>query len=47
MQLNLAVELLQGDVVHCRKSELCVTLLRMHRNGVFNVLKSKLSWGER
>jgi NAD+ kinase len=42
-----AVELQLGDVVHCRKSLLSVTLLRMHRNGLFNVLKSKLSWGER
>jgi NAD+ kinase len=42
-----AVELLLGDIVHCRKSELSVKLLRLHRNGFFNVLKSKLSWGER
>jgi NAD+ kinase len=42
-----AVELLLGDSVHCRKSELTVTLLRLNRNGLFNVLRSKLSWGER
>ncbi len=42
-----AVELQLGDSVHCRRSELRVKLLRLHRNGLFNVLRSKLSWGER
>jgi NAD+ kinase len=41
-----AVELQLGDSIHCRKSELQVKLLRLHRNGLFNVLRSKLSWGE-
>jgi NAD+ kinase len=42
-----AVELLLGDRIACRKSEMCVRLLRLHPNGLFNVLRSKLSWGER
>jgi NAD+ kinase len=42
-----AVELLLGDSVHCRKSELSVNLMRLHRDGLFNVLRSKLSWGAR
>ena len=42
-----AVELLLGDMVHCRRSEYSVRLLRHHPNGLFNVLRSKLKWGER
>jgi len=42
-----AVELLLGDTIRCRRSNLSVTLLRLHPNGIFNVLKQKLSWGER
>ena len=42
-----AVELLLGDRIHCRRSEHSVHLLRLHPNGLFNVLRSKLSWGER
>lgn len=42
-----AVELLLGDQVHCRRSEHSVRLLRLHANGLFNVLRSKLKWGER
>ncbi|HVG26979.1 MAG TPA: NAD(+)/NADH kinase [Acidobacteriaceae bacterium] len=42
-----AVELLLGDRIRCRRSEQCVRLLRLHPNGIFNVLRSKLSWGER
>ena len=42
-----AVELLLGDRVICRKSDRSVNLLRLHRNGLFNVLRAKLSWGER
>ena len=41
-----AVELLLGDSIHCRRSELQVKLLRLYRNGLFSVLRSKLSWGE-
>lgn len=42
-----AVELLLGDSIRCRRSEQCVRLLRLRPNGIFNVLRSKLSWGER
>jgi NAD+ kinase len=42
-----AVALLLGDRVICRRSEYCVRLLRPHPNGLFNVLRSKLKWGER
>lgn len=41
-----AVELLLGDRIVCRKSEKSVHLLRMRPNGLFNVLRAKLSWGE-
>ncbi len=42
-----AVELLLNDRIRCRRSERCVKLLRLNPNGIFNVLRSKLSWGER
>ena len=42
-----AVELLLGDRIRCRRSEHSVNLLRLRPNGLFNVLRSKLSWGER
>ncbi len=42
-----AVELELGDEVCCRRSERSVSLLRPSRNGLFNVLRNKLSWGER
>jgi len=41
-----AVELLLNDKIRCRRSERCVKLLRLRPNGIFNVLRSKLSWGE-
>jgi NAD+ kinase len=41
-----AVELLLGDRIRCRRSEQCVRLLRLRPNGIFNVLRAKLSWGE-
>lgn len=40
------VELLLGDRIVCRRSERQVRLLRLRENGLFNVLRSKLSWGE-
>lgn len=40
------VELLLGDRIVCRRSEHKVHLLRLRENGLFNVLRSKLSWGE-
>lgn len=42
-----AVRVELGDSVMCRKSEYSVRLLRHHPNGLFNVLRSKLKWGER
>ncbi len=40
------VELLLGDRIVCRRSERKIRLLRLRENGLFNVLRSKLSWGE-
>ncbi len=42
-----AVNVHLGDHVHCRRSEYSVRLLRHQPNGLFNVLRSKLKWGER
>ena len=42
-----AVELLLGDRIDCCRSARSIRLLRLHENGLFNVLRSKLSWGER
>ena len=42
-----AIELQLGDEVRCCRSEYSVRLLRPRRNGLFSVLRSKLSWGER
>jgi NAD+ kinase len=36
-----------GDEVHCKRSQYSVRLIRMHEGGFFDVLRSKLSWGER
>jgi NAD+ kinase len=41
-----AVELLLGDRIHCCRSKHSVRLLRLKPNGLFDVLRSKLSWGE-
>lgn len=40
------VELLLNDRIVCRRSEHQIRLLRLRENGLFNVLRSKLSWGE-
>ena len=42
-----AIELQTGDEVLCCRSAHSVRLLRPRRNGLFSVLRSKLSWGER
>ena len=42
-----AVPMQAGDQVCCRRSEFSVRLLRLQPNGLFNVLRSKLKWGER
>ena len=42
-----AVELQVDDQINCCRSAHSVHLLRPRPNGLFNVLRSKLSWGER
>lgn len=42
-----SVELLLDDYIHCQRSAFSVHLLRPRPNGLFNVLRSKLKWGER
>jgi NAD+ kinase len=42
-----AVPMHVGDEVRCCRSEYSVRLLRLRPNGLFNVLRSKLKWGER
>lgn len=42
-----AVRVHVGDHIHCHRSECSVRLLRHQPNGLFNVLRSKLKWGER
>jgi NAD+ kinase len=42
-----SVELQLDDYIHCQRSASCVRLLRPRPNGLFNVLRSKLKWGER
>jgi NAD+ kinase len=42
-----AVELALGDEVECYRSDARVQFLRLHPNGLFNVLRSKLKWGVR
>jgi NAD+ kinase len=42
-----AVPMHAGDEVRCCKSQHSVRLLRLKPNGLFNVLRQKLKWGER
>lgn len=42
-----AIALRVGDELHCWKSKYSVRLVRMGENGFFDVLRSKLKWGER
>ena len=42
-----AVPMRVGDEVRCCKSKYTVRLLRLKPNGLFNVLRQKLKWGER
>jgi NAD+ kinase len=42
-----AVEVQLGDHIHCTRSACSVRLIRHQPNGLFNVLRSKLKWGER
>ncbi len=42
-----AIQLLVGDQMQCRRSQYCVTLVRMQPPAFFDVLRAKLKWGER
>ena len=42
-----AIQLRLGDELRCRRSDLSVKLLRLAKNGFFDVLRSKLKWGEK
>ena len=42
-----AIQLRLGDEVRCRRSEYFVKLVRLGNSGFFDVLRSKLKWGER
>lgn len=42
-----AIELRVGDELRCRRSEACVKLVRLGENRFFDLLRSKLKWGER
>jgi NAD+ kinase len=42
-----AVELRRGDEVRCQRSRYTVKLVRMSESSFFEVLRTKLSWGER
>jgi NAD+ kinase len=41
------VELLRGDEVRCHRSSYSVKLVRLSEGSFFEVLRNKLSWGER
>ena len=42
-----AIQLRLGDELHCRRSDFSVNLVRLEGNSFFDVLRSKLKWGER
>lgn len=42
-----AIQLRIGDELRCRKSEYSVKMIRLGENGFFDVLRSKLKWGEK
>jgi len=42
-----AIEMRVGDELRCQRSEHCVKLIRLGENGFFDVLRSKLKWGEK
>ena len=42
-----AIQLRVGDELRCRKSEYSVKLIRLGENGFFDVLRTKLKWGEK
>lgn len=42
-----AIEMRVGDELRCRRSDACVKLVRLGENHFFDLLRSKLKWGER
>ncbi|HEY1500685.1 MAG TPA: NAD(+)/NADH kinase [Acidobacteriaceae bacterium] len=42
-----AIQLRIGDELRCRKSDYAVKLIRLGENGFFDVLRTKLKWGEK
>jgi NAD+ kinase len=42
-----AIQLRLGDELRCQRSEYSVKLIRLGENGFFDVLRSKLKWGEK
>ncbi len=42
-----AIQLRLGDELRCRRSEYSVKLIRLGENGFFDVLRTKLKWGEK
>ena len=46
MMIQTTVELRRGDEVRCCRSNHTVKLVRLGDSGFFDVLRSKLSWGE-
>jgi len=42
-----AIALKVGDKIRCRRSEYNVKMVRLASAGFFDVLRSKLKWGER
>ncbi|HEX4039873.1 MAG TPA: NAD(+)/NADH kinase [Acidobacteriaceae bacterium] len=42
-----AIQLRVGDELRCRRSEHSVKLVRLGTNGFFDLLRSKLKWGEK
>jgi len=42
-----AISLRVNDELRCRRSEYSVKLIRLEKNGFFDVLRNKLKWGER
>lgn len=42
-----AFELRPKDELRCRRSDRSVRLVRLHKDGLFSVLRSKLKWGQR
>jgi len=41
------VQLMRGDELRCRRSDYSVKLVRLSEGSFFEVLRNKLSWGER